>query len=135
MKNKLNLFMFTLAFVVPLFMTVDAQATIYKCVNLNAEVYYNDKPCPLTDIESQIKAAKDPVGGYIPPAFVKDDEGVGTKGVLVGGIEKNQNNLSGKKNSDNYVIKGSVSSNTDNSADSENNDSNETDIEIGRAHV
>ncbi len=111
---------------VPLFMTAEAQATIYKCVNTNAEVYYNDKPCPVTDIERQIKAAKDPVDGYIPPAFVADDKKVGAKGVLVGGNEDNQNNLSDKNKSDN-VTNGSGNSSTDNSADNVNNDSNESD--------
>jgi len=59
--------LFTFSLFVPLMFVSEAQATIYKCVNTKEEVYYNDKPCPLNNEESQIKAVKDPVGGYIPP--------------------------------------------------------------------
>jgi len=68
MKYRLNLFLSTLA-LVPLFMSVEAQANIYKCVNIDAEFYYNDKPCPVGDIERQIKRAKDPENDYIHAPF------------------------------------------------------------------
>jgi len=47
------------------FLTEDVQAKIYKCVNVNGEVLYNDKPCSVAEIESQMKAVKDPKNGYI----------------------------------------------------------------------
>jgi len=69
MKNK-KIMMLLVSFT-PVFFLVNAHATIYKCVNINANVYYNDKPCPKNDIERQLKSVKDPVGGYIPPEFVE----------------------------------------------------------------
>lgn len=48
------------------------EAKIYKCVNIENKVFYNDKPCPILDKETKINAVKDPVGGYIPPALVLD---------------------------------------------------------------
>lgn len=43
-----------------------AQAAIFKCVNSQEEVYYNDKPCPVNDKETELKAVKDPTNVYIP---------------------------------------------------------------------
>ena len=97
MKNKLSVI--TLVGV-PLLISIEAQATIYKCVNAtNTKVYYNDKPCAVTEIEKQIKAVKDPEGGYIPPAFVKDEENTNNKGVVVGDGTDNQQNSSNVKQS------------------------------------
>lgn len=56
---------------VPLLFSVSAQSAIYKCVNESSEVYYNDKPCPIKDKESQIQAVKDPVNPYIAPFYVE----------------------------------------------------------------
>jgi len=53
----------------PLFIVEEAQAQIYKCVDGQAEVFYNDKPCPAKQIEKKIKSEKDPVNVYIPPSF------------------------------------------------------------------
>ena len=87
MKNKTFA---CVAVVIPLLMCVEAQAAIYKCINPQAEVYYNDKPCPVTAIESQMKAVKDPVGGYIPVPFSpsniaeKGMQKSGKKGLIIG---------------------------------------------------
>lgn len=51
-----------------------AEAKIYKCVNIDNKVFYNDKPCPVLDKETEINAVKDPLGGYIPPAFSLDEK-------------------------------------------------------------
>lgn len=100
MINKLKLPAITLAFV-PLLMAVEAQATIYKCIDANAEVYYNDKPCPVTNIERKIKAVKDPKGGYIPPKFVADEEKSAKPGVVVGKQSGRKLDPSKKDQSDN----------------------------------
>lgn len=81
---------------IPLFFIAEAQATIYKCVKKNADVYYNDKPCPVSDKESQLKSVKDPIGGYIPPKYVSKKEGVSSKGVVIGSTVK-ENNIKKKK--------------------------------------
>ena len=87
MNNNINSFAYqllVLTFVI--IFTGGAHADIYKCVNTNAEVYYNDKPCPATAIERKIKAAKDPVGGYIEPDFVPDKETTTLPGAVVGKV-------------------------------------------------
>ncbi len=101
MKNTFKLSVITLIGV-PLLISIEAQATIYKCVNATTtKVHYNDKPCAVTEIEKQIKAVKDPVGGYIPPAFVKDEENTNNKGVVVGDGTDNQQYSSNLKQSRN----------------------------------
>lgn len=37
---------------------------IFKCTNEKSEVYYNDKPCPVNDIEKKMQAVKDPENPY-----------------------------------------------------------------------
>ena len=100
MKNKQNLFLSVLV-LVPLLMALEAHATIYKCVDANAEVYYNDKPCPVTDIERKIKAVKDPEGGYIPPEFVADQAKSASPGIVVGNESGRKLDQSNKDKSDN----------------------------------
>ena len=83
MKNK-NIVIFSLMLFSLLF-TAEGHAKIYKCVKANNDVYYNDKPCPVSDAETQIKSEKDPVNGYIPPDFVKDKNNLKSSvGVVVG---------------------------------------------------
>jgi hypothetical protein len=47
---------------------------MFKCVSTKGDVFYNDKPCPVTEKETLIKADKAPKNAYIPPAFVNDKE-------------------------------------------------------------
>ena len=87
MNNNINLFAYKLLVLTSVIIfTGGAHADIYKCVYTNAEVYYNDKPCPATAIERKIKAAKDPVGGYIEPDFVPDKETLTLPGAVVGKV-------------------------------------------------
>jgi len=124
MKNKVKSIVYVVGFI-PLLMTVQAQATIYKCINSQAEVYYNDKPCPVTEIERTMKAVKDPKGGYIPPKFVPDVVKSATPGVVVGNesgrkLDRSKKDQSG--NSDNASSGGGSSSGTrTSSSDSVNN--------------
>jgi len=37
-----------------------AQASIFKCVNEQGAVFYNDKPCPIKDKETKFRSVKDP---------------------------------------------------------------------------
>ncbi len=46
--------------------TQTALATIFKCTDKQGAVFYNDKPCPVTDEETKLHSVKDPVNGYIP---------------------------------------------------------------------
>ncbi len=50
----------------PFFLSVTAEAQIYKCSNEQGEVYYNDKPCPIEDEEKRIGSEKDVLNGYVP---------------------------------------------------------------------
>ena len=128
--NNYKILIFGSLLFAPLLIPIEAQASIYKCVNAKAEVYYNDKPCPLNDKESKIKAVKDPEGGYIPPKFVADPVVNPSKGIVVGSSsEKKANSIGNKKsesstsNSSNSSSSSSnSSSNNDNSADSSNSD-------------
>lgn len=104
--------------IVPLLFIAEAQATIYKCVNAKAEVYYNDKPCPVSEIERQLKSVNDPEGGYIPPAFVSDKEKTASKSAVVGSTSERTINKTEKETSDNSNTarsNGSSSSNTQSS--------------------
>jgi len=71
MNHKLNI-LGTLVFMSLLF-SAESHAAIYKCVKANSEVFYNDKPCPVADKETEFNSVKDPENGYIPPAFVEDN--------------------------------------------------------------
>ena len=86
MNHKLNI-LGTLVFMSLLF-SAESHAAIYKCVKANSEVFYNDKPCPVADKETEFNSVKDPENGYIPPAFVEDNTQSGTttklKSVVVG---------------------------------------------------
>lgn len=55
-----------------LLMPLKATADIYKCENSKNEIFYNDKPCPVLDKETEFSAVKDPKNGYVFPAFVVD---------------------------------------------------------------
>lgn len=79
---------FIIALMVVFVSQVNAQ--IYKCENKSGKVFYNDKPCPVYEKETQIKAVKDPKKGYIPPAFVEDIEQDESSVVVVGNDEKNR---------------------------------------------
>lgn len=37
-----------------------AKSTFFKCINTEGEVFYKDKPCPVSDKEKKIKVAKTP---------------------------------------------------------------------------
>ena len=99
MKN--NLFIYVAVFI-PLLISVEAQAGIYKCTNAQAEVYYNDKPCPVTAKEKEMKAVKDPVGGYIPAPYSPSDdageniENPGKKGLIIG-IDSTNKDMASKQ--------------------------------------
>ena len=38
-----------------------ASAAIFKCTSANGTVFYNDKPCPKKDSETEMRAIKDPL--------------------------------------------------------------------------
>jgi len=62
-----------------------AHANIFKCVNNKGAVYYNDKPCPKKDKETELKAVKDPKSRYIPTPYPKIKENTQkSKGIVVG---------------------------------------------------
>ena len=93
MNNKKSLsFLLLPALIVsaPLLMIEKAQAQIYKCVNTQEQVFYNDKPCPVKQIEKKMKSVKDPKNGFIPapfsPSKIADEEqNSSTKGGGIGG--------------------------------------------------
>ena len=78
MRNRFLTYFVISSFMVSVsFLAKDAQAKIYKCVNVNEEVFYNDKPCSVTEIESQMKAVKDPKNGYISAPILPPVEAEG----------------------------------------------------------
>ena len=95
--------------------TGTAQATIFKCDNTEGATFYNDKPCPKIDVETKLKAVKDPVGGYIPPKFEPDVVTSGSKGVLIGKDDKPKLDDQEKEESDTLnTANGGSSSSKDN---------------------
>ena len=79
-----------------LLITEQVHAEIFKCVDASAEVFYNDRPCPVTQIERKVKAAKDPKNAYIPPAFVEQTGRKNSQGAIVGGASNKEINSSQK---------------------------------------
>jgi len=66
MRNKYRSALFNVLVTLASFivMSSSTNAAIFKCVNTQGETYYNDKPCPKSNEETEIKAIKDPKGGY-----------------------------------------------------------------------
>ena len=101
----------------------NADAAIYKCVNAEGKTYYNDKACPQSDKQTQLQNVKDPVGGYIPPAFVEDEKQKISKGVVIGesADSKNTNatskDLSEDESSSNFNDGTNSTASNDNSTD------------------
>ena len=101
--------------ILSLMVSLDTKAAIYKCVNLNDEVFYKDKPCPKNAVERKIKAVKDPVGGYIAPTtFEKEKENTAQKFIVIGKEDSNNNSSLGSDNTENK----NFDLNTDSSNDS-----------------
>ena len=103
MNNKPPSFLLLSALMVsaPLLLMEQAQAEIYKCVNAKEAVFYKDKPCPSTEIESKVKVAKAPKNGYIPapfsPSDAEEEEQQISKKSLVIGENSLQNEAASKK--------------------------------------
>lgn len=68
MKETKSTYRIISTFLIIQFLFVNVlQAEIFKCTNAKDEVYYNDKPCPVDDVEKKLNAVKDPTNGYVPP--------------------------------------------------------------------
>ncbi len=128
MKNKALRVIFVM-FLASSFTVVsdDANATIYKCVDTEGKTYYNDKSCPKSENQTQLKNIKDPIGGYIPPAFKIDNEVKASNGVLVGKVAGRGINKS-SSNDDNEA---KVNSNSNSSSSSDSSDNVGTDSDEG----
>jgi len=83
-----------------------ASAEIYKCVKPEGTTYYIDKPCPVTDQETQFKAVTDPENGYIPSFKEDNDENKAKEGVVVGDSMSGEREGLNKKKSSDLVIGG-----------------------------
>ncbi len=71
MKNK-SLLILVASFVLApqvIFADKKQDASIFKCINNKEEVYYNDKPCPVRDKETKIRAVKDPANKSLTKAY------------------------------------------------------------------
>ena len=99
MKNTVNIFYSISLVMTSVFINTAAHAAIFKCVNKQGATYYNDKPCPVSNKETLMRAAKDPKGGYIPPKFVAEQQKVRKPGVLVG-VSSKRNSGQNKNDSD-----------------------------------
>ncbi len=97
-KNALKAFLALASVSLLVGVQQNADAAIFKCVNAQGKTYYNDKACSKSDQETQLDNVKDPVGGYIPPAFKADVKIQGSKGVFVG--EKTDENNSDERSED-----------------------------------
>ena len=102
------------------------EAAIYKCVNVDGETYYNDKVCPKSTNQTELNNVKDPVGGYIPPAFTESSKEKEPKGIVIGKqVDANSANSSLKKiNEDGKSSNGSGALNSSNENDSNVNENN-----------
>ena len=78
-RKQLYVLIFGMVMSSSLLVTDQAQAEIFKCVNQQGAVYYNDKPCPSKDIETQIRNAKDPKGVASQPQYFSNVEVVDEK--------------------------------------------------------
>lgn len=64
--NKTSFLINSALFVsITVFLPQLVQADIFKCVNQQGAVFYNDKPCPVEDKEIELLSVKDPKNGYI----------------------------------------------------------------------
>ena len=73
-KSKCSLYGVSTLLVSILLIPLQATAEIYKCENIKKEIFYNDKPCPALDKETEIAAVKDPKNGYVYPTFSLDKD-------------------------------------------------------------
>lgn len=129
MKNKSLSFLLMSGFVVSaqMFVTEQVHAEIFKCINEQGAIFYNDKPCPVKDTETQIKAVKDPKNGYVPAFVVEKTEENSADGIIVGGgsskvgNSKKDDNVK-KEKADKKLARGGggSSSNADNTSVSDN---------------
>lgn len=71
--KKINLIR-SLSVLALIILSNQASANIFKCEKSNGKVYYHDKPCPVLDKETEIRAEKDVENGYVPPKFVKEEK-------------------------------------------------------------
>jgi len=85
-----------------LLMPFKVSAEIYKCENIKKEIFYNDKPCPVLDEETEIAAVKDPKNGYIFPTLIPSNN---KKSKNIGPVEKQMNTQVNAKDKDKADIK------------------------------
>jgi len=104
------------------------KAAIFKCVNKQGAVYYNDKPCPKNNKETKLKAVKDPKNGYISKPFVEKTEKVkSVKGIVVGNDEtKEKESKNDAKKRDNENLAGDVITNK---SDASNNNTIDSSVD------
>lgn len=87
-KNiKIAIYVFVMVSVQFMFVQA-AEAEIFKCENIQGKVFYNEKPCPVNEKETELKPVKDPKNGYIPPTLIEKKETVVKQGVIVGDEEQ-----------------------------------------------
>lgn len=78
---------FFVCFLMILFFNISVapvNAAIFKCINTDGKIYYKDKPCPLDNKETELKAIKDPINGYIPPSFSPEENIDSKSGTVIG---------------------------------------------------
>ncbi len=82
------------------------EASIFKCINNQGSVYYNDKPCPVKDKETRIHAVKDPVNGSLvrTPLAVPVFANKKPKRVTGKGTKDAKNSRVGKPNNKQNVV-------------------------------
>ena len=115
-KKQLYVFMFGMVMTTSLFVVDQAQAEIFKCVNQKGAVYYNDKPCPEKDTETQIKNAKDPKGVTNVPQVSSDfqvDENITHEELSTLRNQQRVDFMRGKAEADEGDEEGSLSENNE----------------------
>lgn len=124
---------YKLSFVLPVFflgLTITAApasaAAIYKCVSKDGKTYFNDKPCPVNNAETEFKAVKDPVNGYIPPEFVPKPIVKQNSGVVIGEVSNTEGQDVTNTNGSNDVSTGGNNNTDRSSGDNQSPGSNQS---------
>lgn len=108
-KDKIALFikLFLAAFSFGFIVNI-ANADIYKCESEDGVTFYQEKPCPVKDKQTEMAAVKDPKGGYIAPDLVTGKEGENTSQTSINGA---QNQANEPKNNSDYQNRSLATSN------------------------
>lgn len=130
MKKKNYIIINTLSLLIICVPTTMVQAEIYKCVDSSGKVFYADKSCPEGNVETELRAIKDPKNGYIPPEFVPDVINGKQTGIVVGNNQQkiNKKEIDGEASASENMGGSQDSSGSNNLSQGDNSESAESEL-------